>query len=181
MAKLAGHYHDTYGMAIANMLRLAGTRHAVFDSSIARHSAAAHMPACASRTSRTEDVDLLQGWASKQGIDIESCWAAGRFILQHLGRACGANSAIQGRAGLLATAQAAASGGAWIRCDHSVAVHQRLPDGCRNALCVGCYRTLDEIARWSRASDDAKRLILAAVAKRRAGQARPGDPTPTSA
>lgn len=50
-----------------------------------------------------------------------------------------------------------------------------------NALCVGCYRTLDEIARWSGASDDAKRLILAAVAKRRAGQAAPGDPTPTSA
>ena len=36
------------------------------------------------------------------------------------------------------------------------------------ALCVGCYRTLDEIAQWSRASSDAKRAILAAVERRRA-------------
>ena len=37
-----------------------------------------------------------------------------------------------------------------------------------NALCVGCFRTLDEIAQWSRASEDAKRAILVAVDKRRA-------------
>lgn len=34
--------------------------------------------------------------------------------------------------------------------------------------CEGCRRSLDEIAGWSRASDDDKRRILAAVAERRA-------------
>lgn len=34
-------------------------------------------------------------------------------------------------------------------------------------LCLGCLRTLDEIARWADASDHDKRLILAAVAQRR--------------
>ena len=34
-------------------------------------------------------------------------------------------------------------------------------------LCVGCFRTLDEIARWANIGDDDKRLILAAVALRR--------------
>lgn len=34
-------------------------------------------------------------------------------------------------------------------------------------LCVGCLRTLDEIATWGRASDAAKLAILAAVDKRR--------------
>ena len=38
-----------------------------------------------------------------------------------------------------------------------------------NTLCVGCYRTLDEIAQWSRASDDTKAAILAAVERRRSG------------
>ena len=34
-------------------------------------------------------------------------------------------------------------------------------------LCAGCFRTLDEIARWANIGDDDKRLILAAVAQRR--------------
>lgn len=42
--------------------------------------------------------------------------------------------------------------------------------------CEGCQRTIDEITRWSRTSDDDRRRILAAVAERRehlgeAGQA----------
>ncbi|WP_310450859.1 DUF1289 domain-containing protein [Sulfuritalea sp.] len=38
--------------------------------------------------------------------------------------------------------------------------------------CAGCFRTLDEIARWANVGDDEKRLILAAVAQRR-GQPDP--------
>lgn len=38
------------------------------------------------------------------------------------------------------------------------------------ALCVGCFRTIDEIAGWSRGSDDERRAILAAVARRRAAR-----------
>ena len=34
-------------------------------------------------------------------------------------------------------------------------------------LCAGCFRTIDEIARWANAGDDGKRQILAAVAQRR--------------
>ncbi|MBI5899686.1 MAG: DUF1289 domain-containing protein [Rhodocyclales bacterium] len=34
-------------------------------------------------------------------------------------------------------------------------------------LCIGCYRSLDEIAKWSKADDGEKRQILAAVARRR--------------
>lgn len=35
-------------------------------------------------------------------------------------------------------------------------------------LCEGCFRTLDEIARWSRHADEEKRRILDAVDRRRA-------------
>lgn len=34
-------------------------------------------------------------------------------------------------------------------------------------LCAGCFRTIDEIARWANAVDDDRRLILAAVAQRK--------------
>ena len=33
-------------------------------------------------------------------------------------------------------------------------------------LCIGCYRTLDEIARWSRMDDGAKRAVWSAITQR---------------
>ena len=33
--------------------------------------------------------------------------------------------------------------------------------------CEGCQRTIEEIAGWSRATDEVRRAILAAVAERR--------------
>ena len=37
----------------------------------------------------------------------------------------------------------------------------------RSGLCLGCLRTLDEIAGWGRADDAARLNVLAAIAKRR--------------
>lgn len=37
-----------------------------------------------------------------------------------------------------------------------------------SGLCLGCFRSLDEIARWSAATPDEKIAILAAVERRRA-------------
>ena len=36
-----------------------------------------------------------------------------------------------------------------------------------NKLCVGCFRTLDEITLWSRADEAQRARILAAVSERR--------------
>ncbi len=38
-------------------------------------------------------------------------------------------------------------------------------------LCLGCYRTLDEIALWSQMSDAEKQQVLSKVASRSAGEA----------
>lgn len=37
-----------------------------------------------------------------------------------------------------------------------------------SGLCGGCFRTLEEIAAWAAATNAHKRLILAAIAQRRA-------------
>ncbi len=37
-----------------------------------------------------------------------------------------------------------------------------------SGLCVGCLRTLDEIATWSVLDDDGRRDVLAAIERRRA-------------
>ena len=39
-------------------------------------------------------------------------------------------------------------------------------------LCEGCARTMDEIVRWPAASDEEKRAILVAVARRKGRSAR---------
>lgn len=42
----------------------------------------------------------------------------------------------------------------------------------RTALCAGCARTLDEIAAWSRLSDEAKREVWVDLPRRRADAAQ---------
>jgi len=41
------------------------------------------------------------------------------------------------------------------------------------ALCLGCFRTLDEIAAWSLLDADTKRGVLAALPERRASRRPP--------
>ena len=36
-----------------------------------------------------------------------------------------------------------------------------------NGLCQGCFRTLDEIAFWSHATNDERLMIIVAIAQRR--------------
>ena len=36
-----------------------------------------------------------------------------------------------------------------------------------NGLCIGCFRTIDEITVWSRVTDAQRATILAAVTQRR--------------
>jgi hypothetical protein len=42
----------------------------------------------------------------------------------------------------------------------------------RSGLCVGCFRTLDEIAAWSVLDADAKRAVVARLPGRRAAMER---------
>ncbi|WEK41978.1 MAG: DUF1289 domain-containing protein [Candidatus Sphingomonas colombiensis] len=41
-----------------------------------------------------------------------------------------------------------------------------------SGLCLGCHRTLDEIARWSTMSDAEKRAVLADVDERASSDPR---------
>ena len=48
-------------------------------------------------------------------------------------------------------------------------------------ICVGCFRTLDEIAQWSVLDTMARRAVLAALPVRRAAFGQPTNPTRTNA
>lgn len=87
MAKLAGHYHDTYGMAIANIYASLEMGMAVFDSSIAGLGGCPYAPGAAGNLATEDLVFLLQGLGIESGVDMDKLLAAGQFIVQHLGRA----------------------------------------------------------------------------------------------
>ena len=46
-----------------------------------------------------------------------------------------------------------------------------------SGFCIGCLRTLDEIASWSVLDADARRAVLAAIDERRRNRVAPAQPT----
>lgn len=87
LAQLAGHYHDTYGMAIANIYASLEMGMAVFDSSIAGLGGCPYAPGAAGNLATEDLVFLLQGLGIESGVDMDKLLAAGQFITQQLGRA----------------------------------------------------------------------------------------------
>ena len=84
--RLAGHYHDTYGMAIANIYASLQLGMAVFDSSIAGLGGCPYAPGASGNVATEDVVYLLDGLAIESGIAIDGLLAAGGFIASHLGR-----------------------------------------------------------------------------------------------
>jgi hydroxymethylglutaryl-CoA lyase len=86
MAKLAGHYHDTYGQALANIYASleAGVR--TFDSSVAGLGGCPYA-AGASGNVATEDVlYMLHGLGMKTGVDLDKVVETGEWISAFLGK-----------------------------------------------------------------------------------------------
>ncbi|MCP5267784.1 MAG: hydroxymethylglutaryl-CoA lyase [Zoogloeaceae bacterium] len=86
MAKLAGHYHDTYGMAITNIYASMELGMRIFDSSVAGLGGCPYAAGASGNVATEDVVYLLNGLNIETGIDMEKLLAAGQFILEHLGR-----------------------------------------------------------------------------------------------
>ena len=86
MEKLAVHFHDTYGQALANILVALELGVAVVDASVAGLGGCPYAPG-ASGNVATEDVQyLLQGLGIATGVDLERVAATGHWISNLLGR-----------------------------------------------------------------------------------------------
>jgi hydroxymethylglutaryl-CoA lyase len=91
--RLAGHYHDTYGMAIANVYASLQLGMAVFDSSIAGLGGCPYAAGASGNVATEDLVYLLHGLGIETGINMEKLLVAGQFILQQLGRQPAAKAA----------------------------------------------------------------------------------------
>ncbi|HRE16137.1 MAG TPA: hydroxymethylglutaryl-CoA lyase, partial [Rhodocyclaceae bacterium] len=94
-SKLAGHYHDTFGMAVANIYASLQLGIAVFDASVAGLGGCPYAPGASGNVATEDVVYLLQGLGIKTGVDLGALAATGDWISQQLGRT---NASRAGRA-----------------------------------------------------------------------------------
>jgi isopropylmalate/homocitrate/citramalate synthase len=86
IGRLAGHYHDTYGMAVANIYASLELGMAVFDSSVAGLGGCPYAAGATGNVATEDVVFLLQGLAIECGIEMDKLLAASQFISRHLDR-----------------------------------------------------------------------------------------------
>ncbi|MDO9450168.1 MAG: hydroxymethylglutaryl-CoA lyase [Rugosibacter sp.] len=87
LKKLAGHFHDTWGMAIANVYAALETGVSVFDSSVAGLGGCPYAPGALGNVATEDVVWLLQGCDIDCGVDIEALVDIAEWISRELGRA----------------------------------------------------------------------------------------------
>ena len=97
--KLAGHFHDTYGQAIANIYASLLEGIQVFDSSIAGLGGCPYAKGASGNVATEDVVYLLNGLGIDTGIDLEALIRAGQQISNVLGRATGSRVAKARNAG----------------------------------------------------------------------------------
>ncbi len=84
--KLAGHFHDTYGQALANTLAALECGVATFDSSVAGLGGCPYAKGATGNVATEDLLYMLDGMGISTGIDMQKLVAAGEFISKALGR-----------------------------------------------------------------------------------------------
>lgn len=84
--RLAGHFHDTYGQALANILAALQAGVSIFHSSVAGLGGCPYAKGATGNVATEDVVYLLRGLGIHTGVDLEAVVEAGQFISAHLGR-----------------------------------------------------------------------------------------------
>ena len=85
--KIAIHFHDTYGQALANILACLEMGVAVVDSSVAGLGGCPYAEGSSGNVASEDVLFMLNGMGIETGIDFEQLLEAGQFICNYLGRA----------------------------------------------------------------------------------------------
>ena len=86
IAALAGHFHDTYGQALANIYASLEVGVATFDCSVAGLGGCPYAKGATGNVATEDVVYLLDGLGIETGVDMTKLRSAGRFISDHLQR-----------------------------------------------------------------------------------------------
>ena len=87
LEKLAGHFHDTYGQALANTLAALECGVATFDSSVAGLGGCPYAKGATGNVASEDMLYMFDGLGIETGVDMAKLIEAGDFICAALGRA----------------------------------------------------------------------------------------------
>ncbi len=91
--RLAVHFHDTYGQALANILACLEAGVATVDSSVAGLGGCPYATGASGNVASEDVLYMLNGLGIETGVDLARLAEAGRMICQHLGRPPASNVA----------------------------------------------------------------------------------------
>jgi hydroxymethylglutaryl-CoA lyase len=86
VAQLAGHFHDTYGMAVANVYAAFGFGVCTFDASVAGLGGCPYAPGASGNVATEDLVYLFRGLGVETAVDLDALIEAGAWICGQLGR-----------------------------------------------------------------------------------------------
>lgn len=84
--KLAVHFHDTYGQALANILSALQMGVSVIDSSVGGLGGCPYAKGASGNVATEDVLYMLHGMGIETGTDLDSVIAAGNYISDYLGR-----------------------------------------------------------------------------------------------
>jgi hydroxymethylglutaryl-CoA lyase len=86
IAEVSGHFHDTYGQALANTLAALELGVWQFDASVAGLGGCPYAKGATGNVATEDVVYMLHGMGIETGIDLDKLVDAGKFISDFLGR-----------------------------------------------------------------------------------------------
>lgn len=86
LGQLAGHFHDTYGQALANVYAALQMGVAVFDASVAGLGGCPYAPGASGNLASEDLLYMLEGLGIHTGVRLSGLLQADRYISEALGR-----------------------------------------------------------------------------------------------
>ncbi|TXI95917.1 MAG: hydroxymethylglutaryl-CoA lyase [Burkholderiaceae bacterium] len=86
LSQISGHFHDTYGQALANIYAAMEVGVIIFHSSVAGLGGCPYAKGATGNVSTEDVLFMMQGLGIETGVDLDQVVDAGQFISQHLGR-----------------------------------------------------------------------------------------------
>ncbi|EJL86451.1 isopropylmalate/homocitrate/citramalate synthase [Herbaspirillum sp. CF444] len=83
---LSGHFHDTYGQALANIYASLEVGITIYHSSVAGLGGCPYAKGATGNVASEDVLYMMQGLGIETGVDLDVVVDAGQFISEHLGR-----------------------------------------------------------------------------------------------